>query len=68
MVIPNKFLAIIIVLTLILSFVVWLVIAGLSLFSGDLATMAVAIIPGALIFGFWGLVIKRLYDCPTPSL
>jgi hypothetical protein len=62
--VSNKVLAIIIVLTLILSFVIWLVIAGLSIFSGSAAAVASIAIPGIIFFGFWGLVIKRLYNCP----
>jgi hypothetical protein len=60
----NKILAVIIVLLLLFSFLGWLILSGLSLLSGDPVVMAAAVLPGVVFFGFWGLVIKRLYSCP----
>jgi hypothetical protein len=64
----NKVLAIVIVLVLLLSFIGWIVGVGVTLFAGSPFGAALLFIPGALFYGFAGLVVKRLYDCDEQLL
>lgn len=61
----NTVLAIVIVLSFIIAFALWVLISGLALITSPLDSLGV-IIPGGLFFAFWGLVSYRLYKCPPP--
>lgn len=63
----NKILSILIVLSLLLIFVLWLVISGLSLYSQSYKSVLYVVVPGALFFIFWGLVTYQLYNCPNDT-
>jgi hypothetical protein len=63
----NTILALIIVLIFILGFIAWVLAVVLTLLDSPSDALGV-FVPGAIIFGFWGSVAWRLYNCPGNSL
>jgi len=59
----NKILAILIVLIFIFAFLAWAFTTAGLLFSGDGNGAAALFVPGALVFGFWGLIAYQLWGC-----
>jgi hypothetical protein len=60
----NKILAIIIVIIFIMAVLGWIV-AVLAMIMIDIQDAVTVFVPGALVFGFWGLVAYQLYTCPN---
>jgi hypothetical protein len=57
----NTILAIIIVLLLFLSFLIWIIITVMTLYV-DPYLFLESLISGGIIYGFWALVVYRLYN------
>jgi|NOAtaT_7_FD_contig_91_532248_length_2235_multi_2_in_0_out_0_2 ACR3 family arsenite efflux pump ArsB len=62
----NKILAIVIVLVMLLTFMMWFVISGALLLTAPKQAISV-IIPGMVYFGFWFLIAYRLYNSTYSS-
>jgi hypothetical protein len=60
----NTVLAVIIVLLFITLFATW-VYASVDILATSPGSALNIIVPGAVLFGFWGLVAWRLYTCPS---
>ena len=63
----NTILAIIIVLIFLMAFLGWVLVSLVALME-DAGLAFNIIVPGLIVFGFWGLVASRLYNCPSRSV